>query len=204
MNQNIIKQVNAYYTDKLATLGKTVGGVDWNSKESQEIRFEQISKVLPVNRDESFSVCDFGCGIGDYCNYLNRLYTDYSYTGIDVSAKMIDEANKYKNATYLCDSKIDGQYDYIVTSGIFNVKQGTTDKDWKEYILEILKMFSSYAKKGFSFNCLTSYSDKEYMRSDLYYADPLYLFDYCKKHFSRNVALLHDYNIYDFTIIVRM
>jgi hypothetical protein len=50
---------------------------------------------------------------------------------------------------------------------------------------------------------LTKYSDKEYMKEYLYYADPLYLFDYCKKHFSKNVALLHDYNLYEFSIIVR-
>ena len=37
----------------------------------------------------------------------------------------------------------------------------------------------------------------------LYYADPCALFDYCKRNFSRNVALLHDYKIYDFTLIVR-
>jgi hypothetical protein len=41
------------------------------------------------------------------------------------------------------------------------------------------------------------------MRDDLYYADPLFLFDYCKRNFAKNVALLHDYRIYDFTIIVR-
>ncbi|MBM3138043.1 MAG: class I SAM-dependent methyltransferase, partial [Chloroflexi bacterium] len=29
------------------------------------------------------------------------------------------------------------------------------------------------------------------------------LFDYCKVNFSKNVALLHDYKLYDFTIIVR-
>ena len=41
------------------------------------------------------------------------------------------------------------------------------------------------------------------LRLDLYYADPCALFDYCKRSFSRNVALLHDYEIYDFTLLVR-
>ena len=52
---------------------------------------------------------------------------------------------------------------------------------------------------------LTRYSDEEYIekRPELYYGDPCFFFDYCKKHFSRNVALLHDYEIYDFTILVR-
>ena len=57
--------------------------------------------------------------------------------------------------------------------------------------------------KGFSFNVLTSYSDKEFMRDYLYYANPLDLFDYCKKNFSKQVALLHDYNLYEFTLLIR-
>lgn len=57
--------------------------------------------------------------------------------------------------------------------------------------------------QGFSFNCLTSYSDKEKMRPDLYYADPSKIFDLCKRRYSRNVAVLHDYGLYEFTVIVR-
>jgi hypothetical protein len=41
------------------------------------------------------------------------------------------------------------------------------------------------------------------MRDDLYYADPRVIFDHCKRSFSRWVALLHDYGLYEFTIIVR-
>jgi hypothetical protein len=47
---------------------------------------------------------------------------------------------------------------------------------------------------------LTKYSgaDRMAQRPDLYYG-----FDFCKRRFSRNVALLHDYGLYDFTILVR-
>ena len=59
------------------------------------------------------------------------------------------------------------------------------------------------SQKGFAFNMLTIYSDKEYMKDNLYYSDPLFFFDFCKRNFSKNVALLHDYYEYDFTILVR-
>jgi hypothetical protein len=62
---------------------------------------------------------------------------------------------------------------------------------------------NALSRKGFSVNFLTKYSDPERMRPDLYYADPCLIFDYCKTHFSKNVALLHDYNLYDFTVLVR-
>ncbi len=67
---------------------------------------------------------------------------------------------------------------------------------------ELHKM-NRLSARGFSVNFLTKYSDADHMRPHLYYADPCYLFDYCKRNFSRNVALLHDYEVYDFTLIVR-
>ena len=35
-------------------------------------------------------------------------------------------------------------------------------------------------------------------------ATPLGSFDHCKRKFSRNVALLHDYELYDWTMAVRL
>jgi hypothetical protein len=57
--------------------------------------------------------------------------------------------------------------------------------------------------RGFAFNSLTAYSDADRMRPHLYYPDPCELFDLCKRRYSRNVALLHDYGLYEFTILVR-
>jgi hypothetical protein len=51
---------------------------------------------------------------------------------------------------------------------------------------------------------LTIYSDQEKMRPDLYYGDPSWFFDHCKRRFSRNVALLHDYELYDWTMAVKL
>ena len=53
------------------------------------------------------------------------------------------------------------------------------------------------------FNALTLYSDVEKRRGDLFYADPLAVFDRCKRQYSRFVTLLHDYPLYEFTIMVR-
>jgi hypothetical protein len=93
--------------------------------------------------------------------------------------------------------------DFVIASGIFNVKQQASDSEWNTYILETLHHMNSFSLTGFAFNVLSAYSDKEYMRNDLYYADPLSLFDYCKRNFSKYVALLHDYPLYEFTILVK-
>jgi hypothetical protein len=93
--------------------------------------------------------------------------------------------------------------DYGIASGIFNVKLRQRNDDWINYIGATLDVLDRTSYYGFSFNCLTSYSDAEMMRDYLYYADPCKLFDLCKRRYSRHVALMHDYGLYEFTIIVR-
>jgi len=57
------------------------------------------------------------------------------------------------------------------------------------------------SRAGFAFNCVSHYVD--YRVPTLYYADPLRFFDHCKRRYSRFVSLLHDYPLYEFTILVR-
>ena len=93
--------------------------------------------------------------------------------------------------------------DYGIASGIFNVRQGIKDDIWFDHIQATLDVMDATSRAGFAFNCLTTYSDADKMRDSLYYADPSRLFDLCKRRYSRQVALLHDYGLYEFTILVR-
>ena len=93
--------------------------------------------------------------------------------------------------------------DYTVASGIFNVKLHTPVEKWQQLVLHTLDRMYQLSKRGFAFNVLTKYADPELMRADLYYADPLFFFDHCKTTDSRFVSLLHDYPLYEFTILVR-
>jgi len=110
---------------------------------------------------------------------------------------------EHQNAKWYNDIEAVPNADYVIASGIFNVKLKNSEKDWLEYILETLKVINKKSIKGFSFNMLTKYSDAEYMKDNLYYADPLFIFDYCKRNFSKWVTLKHDYPLYEFSIIVK-
>jgi hypothetical protein len=94
--------------------------------------------------------------------------------------------------------------DYTVASGIFNVKLDVSEEDWREYVLRTLETIARLSTRGFAFNMLTSYSDADMMRPDLYYGDPAFFFDHVKRRYARNVALLHDYGLYEFTILARL
>ena len=205
MNKDILNKVDQYYTDKIREHGSTSKGVDWNGKESHFLRFDQLSKVF--NEKEGFSLLDYGCGFGSYIDYLtDNDFKDFDYIGFDISEDMLKAARqKYNNSNikFLDSIESTEPIDYTIASGIFNIKLDTATKDWEAYIVKTLETINSKSKKGFSFNILTSYSDEEYMRPHLFYADPMFYFKLCKEHFSKNVALLHDYDLYEFTIIVR-
>ena len=199
---SILSQVQEYYDDKLQTHGATARGVDWNSSESQDLRFSQL--VTVIDKDRAFTVNDYGCGYGALVDYLERGPFQFEYTGFDISTKMIEKARElHPTARFVSDRDQLQQAAYTLASGIFNVKLDNDDARWKEYVLEALETMNSLSTAGFAFNALTRYSDAEFMRSDLYYADPLFFFDYCKTRYSKFVALLHDYPLYEFTILVR-
>ena len=193
-----------YYSRKISTFGASPRGVDWNGEESQIIRFEQLTQI--IDSDEG-TLNDWGCGYGALLTYLRANHPGIDYLGIDIAAPMIEAARQahpeVAPGTFILGDRPARVADYSIASGLFNVRQLHSTEKWLEYLRATLRLMDEYSQRGFAFNCLTAYSDPERMRSDLYYADPGQLFDYCMRHFSRHVALLHDYQLYEFSIIVR-
>jgi SAM-dependent methyltransferase len=203
---SVHSKIEAYYTDKINNHGTTPKGVDWNDEKGQILRFKQLSKII---EKETFTIADIGCGYGKFLEYLQSNHKGFIYQGYDLSNAMIIAAKKlYEkkvNAEFLNIENLNSirSIDYSIASGIFNVKMQHNEQQWLSYILDTLNRQNEKSKCGFSFNMLTKYSDKEYMRDDLYYADPLFFFDYCKRNFSKNISLIHDYDLYEFTMLVK-
>ena len=197
-----LADVGHYYSERLREHGASAKGVDWNSADSQRLRFAQLLRICGERQD--FSLNDIGCGYGAFLDYLAERGKRCDYLGVDVAAPMTDKARElHPGSRFLAGDRADRSADYSVASGIFNVKLSTDPADWRVHILETLDHLNETSKNGFAFNCLTKYSDADRMKEHLYYADPAELFDHCKRGYSRNVALLHDYGLYEFTILVR-
>ena len=200
-----LNNVKKYFSDKLEAHGATHLGVDYNSTQSQEARFFQLTKV--IDSSVKYSLLDFGCGYGGMYDYLLRLGHDLHYVGYDIAEPMIAKGRELhpNNPDCWFTRNIEEVpiVDYAVVSGTFNMKLDADFEAWTQIVLEALQQMNARASKGLAFNMLTKYSDADRMRPDLYYGDPCFFFDYCKHNFARNVALLHDYGLYDFTILVR-
>jgi SAM-dependent methyltransferase len=201
----ILGNVEGYYTEKIEVHGATARGVDWNSSDSQRLRFVHLLKL--IDRDQPFTINDYGCGYGALADYLKSEGYAFQYSGFDISPKMIAKADELhagiQEVAFVAKEQDLSEADYTVASGIFNVKLQASSTEWERYVLRTLERINSLSRRGFAFNVLTKYSDPEFVRPDLYYADPLFLFHYCKTNFSRFASLLHDYPLYEFTILVR-
>ena len=131
MNE-INHSVQEYYNDKIEQFGPTPQGVDWNSFESQVLRFKQLTKIIYT---QDFTIADIGCGYGALAKYLQTNYTKFNYYGYDISDKMIQEAKKeFPDTPHIFFKSIDflettTKQDYVVASGIFNVKLHFSDDE---------------------------------------------------------------------------
>ena len=202
----IRQAVGHYYDGKFAAHGPSARGVDWNSPESQILRFEQLASLFADDRAR-FSVNDLGCGYGALATFLRERGYAATYAGYDLSPVMVEHARmsfrddphvRFREGTGLLPA------DYSVASGIFNVRLDFGEGEWATYVAETIAQLARASRKGFAFNMLTSHSDEDRKRPDLYYADPCETFEACRARFSRHVALLHDYGLWEFTIRVRL
>jgi hypothetical protein len=93
--------------------------------------------------------------------------------------------------------------DFAIASGVFNVKGDTPAEAWTAYVHDTIDLLARTGQRGFAFNVLSLSSDPDRRRANLYYADPNETLAWCLQRFGRSVALLQDYGLYEFTVVVR-
>lgn len=194
-------RVRGFYADRIREHGATPRGVDWNSSESQSARFVELARLI----EPQHSVLDIGCGYGALLDDLRASGWEGQYLGFDLADEMVDAARRLHvdDGVFTTEPFGPEAADYVVGSGLFNVKMDIAEEEWIGYIDRTLDSMYEQCRVGMSFNVLTAWSDPERKRSDLFYASPGRFVEYCGAHYSRHVTLYHDYGLFEFTITVR-
>ena len=96
-HNNLLNDVQQFFDKEVQEFGATHEAVDYNSKESQELRFLQLLKI--IDTEESFSIIDYGCGYGEMVHYMQNLGLKFEYQGFDISEAMIKQATEYTPET---------------------------------------------------------------------------------------------------------
>lgn len=160
-----------FYLSAIKKYGLSARGVNWLSKENQDLRFLEILKLLPCDLSE-YSLGDAGCGFGDFSSYLIKHDRQLkSYLGIDAHIEMVALASSNAEVEILhldiCKESVPIK-DYYICSGALNIL--TTF----ETHLFIQNCYNS-SRKAFIFNTL--YGNKE---SETY--------NYLQKDFIESIA----------------
>ncbi len=202
------ESISKLYSHSLKKNGATSNAVGWNSTSSHTHRFDILTNQLIDKEDTIISVNDYGCGYGALLKYLidlKKLQVS-EYNGFDISSDMLKTCSEiYIRFTgklnLFNSSNITSYSDYSIASGTFNVKLNYEDNMWEEFICNKLMEMNTFSKRGFSFNLLTT--EVDWKEPHLYYGDPDHWFQYCKSLFSDDVLLIKDYDLFEWTIIVK-
>jgi SAM-dependent methyltransferase len=201
----ILSDVAAYYSSKLAAHGSTPQGVDWNGTDSHERRHSQFLRL--VDGAANASIIDLGCGFGDFLRFLRAAGHYGRFTGYDIAPGMIEKARELHGENEDRQWRIGAEpadtADFAIASGIFNVKGDIPDAAWITYVHQSIELLAAASRRGFAFNVLSTSSDPDRRRPNLYYADPAAMLAHCLSRYGRSIALLQDYGLYEFTVIVR-
>ncbi len=196
--------ISEHYQNSLRRHGLQSKGVGWTSAEDHRLRFDMLAQVIEDD-GRPFTVNDLGCGYGAFLAYLRdtRGLPVGHFRGYDINEDMIAAARQREpEGEFFVGDRLDRSADYAFACGIFNVRLNLLEESWSRHVEQTLDNLAAHARRGFAFNMLSTYVD--YRDDDLYYGDPLHYFDLCKRRYSRKVSLLHDYPLWEWTIIVRL
>ena len=193
---NLIKRNKEFYDFRVEVYGKSYKSLNWGSQESQENRFEVLSKIGNLTNAR---ILDFGCGIGDLYEWFLKKDYKINYTGIDISTKMIENASKrFPKAKFIekniFNDPLDQKFDYILLSGVFAYTN-------QFFFQECIGNLYENCNKAIGFNLLSKWEGTQKVDKEEFIKSPENVLTFCK-NLTTKIILRHDYHPRDFTVFL--
>lgn len=204
-HESIESAVARYYSRALAAHGPTHRGVDWSSRESQQLRFATL--LDGVDWSGAPSLLDFGCGCGALAGHLDEIGVNCDYTGYDLAGSMVQTARRIvgerPGRRFTSDLAALAPAELVVASGIFNVKLDFPRSAWLRYVGETITTLAALTRRRLAFNMLPPASSPQLERADLHYADRDAVVAFCGATLgAADVAVREHYGLWEFTVVV--
>jgi len=206
-SRSMLEPVLASFEKRVAQFGADPRSAFWKDEEWQKRRYDILSRLFDEpDRLGGISITDFGCGYGAFFDYLadRPVMKNSRYTGIDMSATMIEEANariRDSRATFQSHLIATETADYTVVCGTYNMNLGANRDEWADYVKASLEQLWSKTTKAMGFNMLRFNAPDQY--PGLYYADGMEFVKFCNETLSPDITYTDDRPLPDWTIIIR-
>lgn len=196
-----MKKIINLYETALAQHGDSPESVLW-PKGRQAERFSALTKH--ILKTGQFSLLDFGCGLAHLKPYLDTYYKDVAYSGVDiVSAFLAINRDKYPQDTFYSIESVNDikdSYDYIVSSGAFNILYAPDNVKHQEMVFEILAALFEKTRISLSVNFMTDQVD--FVQPGAYHQNILSLYQYITSKLSKRILFDQSYMPYEFTVVI--
>ena len=192
------KKIINSYSKAFKKYGDSPKSVMW-PKGRQEERFNALMRFIP--RESSFSILDYGCGLGHLLNFLEENYKEYDYSGCDIVEDFIvHNSYKYKNSTFFNshNQRITSKYDHIVASGVFNILYTDDEVQHKNIVFKTIKMLFKQTNKSLTINFMTDQVD--FKSPTAYHQNIIELYEFCYNNITKRLNIDQTYMPYEFTI----
>ncbi len=185
------------YESRFATMEYDPRTVGWKGKEDQFLRFKVLCEIGDLS---GARICDVGCGFGDLLDYLYDHFSDFTYTGVDISPSLLKKASElHPGQNFQCldisENEPEGNFDYFIISGTFSYRIENN----VENTSNVLSRLFAQAQKGVAVNFLSKYVNFE--REHNFHYGPEEMFT-LGRHLTKWVKLRHDYPLWEFTLFL--
>jgi SAM-dependent methyltransferase len=207
------KEIINHYEKCFKKFGDTARGVDWTKEEQVDIRYQVMLEITnfyekSYNIDKNISILDFGCGLSQFYEYINKNDLNHvEYTGLEISKIFFEESKKKypKNLYIFGDILKNGNllnktYDYIILNGVFTEKRDLSYDYMFNYLEKMIVSIFKSCTKGMAFNLMSKQVDWEV--ETLFHVPIDDIANLLTKKITRNFIVRNDYGLYEYTVYV--
>jgi SAM-dependent methyltransferase len=192
------EQLLSFYNFHLKKFGDRPEALRW-TPQGQLKRYHTLLDIAPDLNDQK--ILDYGCGTGDFYQFLKRRGIRVHYTGVDINENFINLAkSKYPECTFKTmntdEDEVEGFYDYVFICGVFNLRVPGVHDDLKNALVTLFKN----CNKALALNALSSHTPVKDI--ELNYTSPEEMVKFAIENLSPAVTLLHNRIPNDFTLFV--
>lgn len=187
--KNALKKQRLIYEKLFKKYGESLEALHWSSRETQEIRFDHLSRIGDLS---GCSVLDVGCGLGDLHEFLIQKGLSVRVTGYDLIEELIQCCRmRFPDSVYevrnILDQPPSESFDYVLASGLFAFGN-------QAFFEAMVKQCFALCRRGFGFNV--------HLASDpLFWSKPSQVvMDYCRTLKPHDICLIDGYMHHDYTV----